>query len=171
MACKREAVSPSAHNPFCRMDSDSGYVAVDEETGDDRTYVLCKECPDKANCSKASWARVAAWSYKGEDAVEEIVKKHLRNSDLHRHISEEEFADAVFRIEYQSHVETAEDRKQYREMVDHAFQLLLLVVAVVVVAADAAKMHARQEVVAVMMEVALPLGLRRRSGRRMKWQS
>ena len=158
------------------MDSDSGYVALDEDTGEDRTYVMCKECPDKANCSKASWSRVAAWSYKGEDAVEEIVKKHLRNSDLHRHISEDEFADAVFRIEYESHVETAEDRSQYREMVDHAFSTSAAGSGGGgsgggVVATDAAKMHACQEVVAVMMEVALPLGLRRRSGRRMKWQS
>jgi hypothetical protein len=86
------------------MDGDSFWVPTKFDTGVDRYYWQCKQCPLKDDCSYAAWAKVKTWSFKNEDAVRDAVHFHLVNSGKH-HLDDDaaklavESAEIVFQTE------------------------------------------------------------------------
>jgi hypothetical protein len=65
------------------MDADSFWVPDKFDTGEDRRYWQCKQCPLKDDCSYMAWAKVKTWSFISEEAVRDAVQIHLVNSGKH----------------------------------------------------------------------------------------
>ena len=96
---------------------DSFYVKESDDEGGERYYFRIKSCPCAAECSDRIWQRVQATSFISADKCKDLVKMHLMHSDRHR--KKESDADAILKdIDPEMLVETAGDRKLYRNSID-----------------------------------------------------
>ena len=76
------------------MDADNFWVRREDDTGEDRSYYVCKKCPREEQCTTLSWKRICSASFV-LDTLHRSVKDHLMNSSLHELSEEDAEAEAL----------------------------------------------------------------------------
>ena len=101
--------------------TDSFYVKEQDDTTEDRNYWVIQNCPCQAECSKNSWKKVKPYSFVSVNNARTIVADHLVNSSCHNK-SREDAKKLSETCLVHVEVETAEDRKRYREQIEAFYQ-------------------------------------------------
>ena len=104
---------------------ESWYLPADEDGEDRRPYWEIKSCPcrelEHGRCTTASWKKASVHSYISEAKVKAYLKWHLMYSD--HHSLSGEVAERMARCaNVTQRMETASERKAYRDSVDTAKQ-------------------------------------------------
>ena len=110
----------SAVLAFLAMDGESFYIKQSDDDGEDRVYYTIKACTgDQAGtpCSIKSWKAASIYSFTGPETALEKLALHLQFSGYHKFSAEKAFELAQL-AEVVSNLETAEDRRQYRDDID-----------------------------------------------------
>jgi hypothetical protein len=108
-----------------RMDIDSAYVSIEEDTGADRTIFFIRECGFHEQCSASSFKRAGCWSFCSSEAARVKLVKHLMTSSKHQgelepnnRVTLEEANDVADQIEVEEAIESKHDRATYRLGID-----------------------------------------------------
>ena len=102
--------------------NESSYLAREQDSGGDRQYWHCLQCPLADSCpkSKASFKKANLFSFESEQKCREYVVLHLRHAGVHADdaLSEEDAVRYAEMAQVEAGIETYQDREEYRNALE-----------------------------------------------------
>ncbi len=110
----------------CSANTENYMVAEEDDDGADRTVFSIGACPCAQDKCQLHWKKYKPWSFHGQFQCLGYLKYHLVHSGKHqlsRDMAQEIIEHAIARhsIEHVTTIDTADDRRRYREQVHQAF--------------------------------------------------